>query len=73
MSCSAQKLQPHSMSPNTRSKRTRHSSTDSEHYIKSPVFQPRLKNRKILTAPVNDIDPYVDVVPHIDNDFSYWK
>ena len=45
MSCSAQKLQPHSMSPTARSKTTRHSSTDNEHYISSPVFQPGLKNR----------------------------
>ena len=59
-------------SPATRSKRTRHSSTDNEHYIISPVFEPRLKNRKVLTSPVNDIDPYADVVPHLDNDFSDW-
>ena len=69
----AQKSPLHSMSPIIRSKRTRYSSTDSEHYIISPVFQPRLKNRKILTSPVNDIDSYEDIVPHIDNDFSDWK
>ena len=69
----AQKSLLHSMSPIIRSKRTLYSSTDSEHYIISPVFQPRLKNRKILTSPVNDIDSYEDIVPHIDNDFSDWK
>ena len=57
------------MSPATRSKRSRHSSTDNEHFILSPLFEPRLKNRKVLTPPVNDIDPYADVVPHLDNDF----
>ena len=70
---SAQKSPLHSMSPIIRSKRTHHSSTDSQHYIISPVFQPRLKNRKILTSPVNDIDSYENIVPHIDNDFSGWK
>ena len=69
---SAQKSQLYSLSPATRSKRTRHSSTDNEHYIISPVFEPRLKNRKVLTSPVNDIDPYADAVPHLDNDFSDW-
>ena len=69
---SAHKSQLYSTSPATRSKRTRHSSTDNEHYIISPVFEPRLKNRKVLTSPVNDIDPYVDAVPHLDNDFSDW-
>ena len=69
----AQKSPLHSMSPIIRSKRTRYSSTDSEHYIISSVFQPRLKNRKILTSPVNDIDSNEDIVPHIDNDFSDWK
>ena len=69
---SAQKSQLYSMSPATRSKRTRHSSTDNEHYIISPVFEPRLKNRKVLTSPVKDIDPYADAVPHLDNDFSDW-
>ena len=69
---SAQKSQLYSMSPAIRSKRTRHSSTDNEHYIITPVFEPRLKNRKVLTSPVNDIDPYADVVPHLNNDFSDW-
>ena len=70
---SAQKSQlDNSMSPATRSKRMRHSSTDYEHYIISPVFEPRLNNRKVLTSPVNDIDPYADAVPHLDNDFSDW-
>ena len=69
---SAQESQLYSMSPATRSKRTQHSSTDNEHYIISPVFEPRLKNRKVLTSPVNDIDPYADAVPHLDNDFSDW-
>ena len=71
---SAHKSQLYSMSPATRSKRTRHSSSDNEHYmyIISPVFEPRLKNRKVLTSPVNDNDPYADVVPHLDNDFSDW-
>ena len=61
---SAQKSQLYStcMSPATRSKKTRHSSTDNEHYIISPVFQPRSKNRLVLTSPVKDIDPYADAV-----------
>ena len=36
------------------------------------MFELRLKNRKELILPVNDIDLYVDVVPHLDHDLSDW-
>ena len=57
----------------TRPKRTRHSSTDTELYIVmiSPVFEPRLKNCKVLTSPVNDIFES-DILPRLNNDFSNW-
>ena len=37
----------------------------------SAVFEPRLKNRKILTSPVNDIFES-DILPRLNNDFSNW-
>ena len=48
----------------TRPKRNRHSSTDTErcNVMISPVFEPRPKNRKVLTSPVNTLN----------NDFSNW-
>ena len=57
----------------TRPKRTRHSSTDTElcNVMISPVFEPRLKNRKVLTSPVNDIFES-DILPRLNNDFSNW-
>ena len=57
----------------TRPKRTRHSSMDTELYnvMISPVFEPRLKNRKVLTSPVNDIFES-DILPRLNNDFSNW-
>ena len=57
----------------TRPKRARHSSTDTElcSVMISPVFEPRLKNRKVLTSPVDDIFES-DILPRLDNDFSNW-
>ena len=57
----------------TRPKKTRHSSTDTElcSVMISPVFEPRLKNRKVLTSPVDDIFES-DILPRLDNDFSNW-
>ena len=37
----------------------------------SPVFEPRLKNRKVLTSSVNDIFES-DILPRLNNDFSDW-
>ena len=37
----------------------------------SPVFEPRLKNRKVLTLPVDNIFES-DILPRLDNDFSNW-
>ena len=37
----------------------------------SPVFEPRLKNRKVLTSLVDDIFES-DILPRLDNDFSIW-
>ena len=39
--------------------------------MRSPVFEPRLKNRKILTSPVNDIFES-DILLRLNNDFSNW-
>ena len=35
------------------------------------VFKPSLKNRKVLTSPVNDIFES-DIFPRLNNDFSNW-
>ena len=55
----------------TRPKRTRHSSTNTElcYVMISPVFEPRLKNRKLLTSSVNYIFES-DSLPRLNNDFS---
>ena len=56
-----------------RSKRARHSSTDTElcNVMISPVFEPRLKSRKVLTSPINVIFDN-DILPQLKNDFTEW-
>ena len=56
-----------------RSKRARHSSTDTElcNVMISPVFEPRLKNHKVLTSPINVVFDN-DILPQLKNDFTEW-
>ena len=70
---------PHSIDidhPRTKtmtSKRARHSSTDTElcNVMMSPMSEPRLKNRKVLTFTINVILDN-DILPQLMNDFTEW-
>ena len=55
------------------SKRARQSSTDTElcNVMIFPVFEHRLKNRKVLTSPINVIFGN-DILPQLKNDFTEW-
>ena len=63
----------HPRTKTMRSKRARHRSTDTElcNVMISPVFEPRLKNRKVLTSPINIIFDN-DILPQLKNDFTEW-
>ena len=65
---------PHSPEPKlSRPNRTRHSSTDTElcNVMISPVFEHKLKNRKVLTSSVNDIFEN-DILSRLNNNFCNW-